>query len=268
MLSERNPTESAVGTSGGPVRESDATPACVSIRSLNVRFGTHTAVRSFDLDVSEQEFVALVGRSGCGKTTILNAVAGLIEPTSGEIQVFGGAPRESSDRFAYMFARDALLPWRTAQRNVELLLELRAVPRKERRARARSMLARVGLEAFATKYPRQLSQGMRQRVALARTWASEPELLLMDEPFAALDAQTATDIRAEFMAEWEARKQGVIFVTHNLREALLLADRVVVIHEGQISQEVTVPFERPRDHKEVRRQPEFDELERSLEQAL
>ena len=213
------------------------------------------ALEEVNLSIPEGQFVALVGASGCGKTTLLNMVAGLIEPTKGELLVDGRIPSVPNLDIGYMFARDALLPWRTARRNVELPLETRGWDRKRRQERAREMLELVGLKGRETQYRLQLSQGMRQRVGLARTLAADPSLLLMDEPFAALDARTKLTLQAEFLRIWEnqeaGRRKTVIFVTHDLQEAVLLADRVIVMlpNPGHVAQDRLIDLPRPRaDH--------------------
>jgi NitT/TauT family transport system ATP-binding protein len=211
------------------------------------------ALDGINLEIPDGQFVALVGASGCGKTTLLNMIAGLVEPSEGEIVVGGKQPTVPNMDVGYMFARDALMPWRTAQRNVELPLETRGRPRKERQARAREMLDMVGLKGRERQYRLQLSQGMRQRVALARTLAPNPSLLLMDEPFAALDARTKLTMQAEFLRIWEEHhgsdgKKTVVFVTHDLQEAVLLADRVIVMlpHPGRIAEDRIIDLPRPR----------------------
>lgn len=226
-------------------------------------------LENFDFECGRGEFVVMVGRSGCGKTTVLNILAGLVQPTGGTVEVLGKSPREARTQVGYMFARDALMPWRRAVQNVELPLERDGVEPGERRRRAEAMLARLGLAGKSALYPWQLSQGMRQRVALARTWVSGPELLLMDEPFAALDAQTKVEARAEFLKIWEERRRSVVFVTHDLSEALLLGDRIVMLATG--GQEVVnleVPFRHPRDVSELPFTREFRELEHELSQKL
>lgn len=210
------------------------------------------------------EFLVLVGRSGCGKTTILNLLSGLLGASEGNVEVLGRTPKSARQDVGYMFARDALMPWRRARSNVELGLELQKLGRAERRQRAEEMLGRLGLGDAADLYPWQLSQGMRQRVALARTWVPGPDLVLMDEPFAALDAQTKISARAEFMRTWEERRPSVVFVTHDLTEALLMGDRVVLLGQGQIELDVKVPFDHPRDVEELVYTEEFRELEREL----
>lgn len=231
------------------------------------------ALERIDLDVAPGQFVAVVGASGCGKTTLLNMVAGLVEPTSGEIVLDGARPKLPNQDVGYMFARDALLPWRTARANVELPLETRGWARDRRRQRAREMLAKVGLEGRERQVRLQLSQGMRQRVALARTLAPDPSLLLMDEPFAALDARTKLVMQQEFLRIWEGgdgrdRTKTVLFVTHDLEEATLLADRVVVMlpNPGRILEDRVIDLPRPRADRltEIR----FDEDFRRIAHGL
>ncbi|WP_433496606.1 ABC transporter ATP-binding protein [Sphaerimonospora sp. CA-214678] len=211
------------------------------------------ALQGVNVEIHAGQFVALVGASGCGKTTMLNMLAGLVRPTHGEVTLAGKAPELPNMDVGYMFARDALLPWRTARKNVELPLETRGWDRGKRQERAREMLELVGLKGRESQYRLQLSQGMRQRVALARTLASDPSLLLMDEPFAALDARTKLTLQAEFLRIWEQRqgsdhRKTVIFVTHDLQEAVLLADRVIVMlpHPGRIAEDRTIDLPRPR----------------------
>lgn len=233
------------------------------------------ALRSVDLDIDDGEFVALVGASGCGKTTILNLIAGLQQPTSGNVLINGRQPVCPNMDLGYMFARDALMPWRTAQGNVESSLEARkGWSRSERRVRAREMLQLVGLEGAEHRYRLQLSQGMRQRVALARTLAPDPPILLMDEPFASVDARTRLQLQTEFLRIWEesistdGHKKTVIFVTHDLQEATLLADRVIVMlpKPGRIAFEKRVDLPRPRARHlhDVMFAEEFHTIHRNL----
>lgn len=233
---------------------------------------TVTALSRVDLEIASGEFVAFVGASGCGKTTLLNVIAGLLRPTAGRVTVAGVELTRPLPTTGYMFARDGLLPWRTIRRNVEVGLEHRNVPKAQRRARTKELLAQVGLAEFASAYPRQLSQGMRQRAALARTLATNPRLLLMDEPFAALDARTKLHIQREFLRIWEAEgaseRQTVVFVTHDLQEALLLADRVVVMlpRPGRVAVDQTIGLPRPRadDLVDIMFTPQFREQFRAL----
>lgn len=220
------------------------------------------ALQDIDLTVKSGEFIALVGPSGCGKTTLLNMIGSLLIPTSGSIRVLGEPAGKIDRRVGYMFARDGLLPWRTAMGNVMLGPEIRNAPRAQRREQARQLLANVGLGGFENAYPSRLSQGMRQRVAIARTLAVRPELILLDEPFAALDAHTRTMVQAEFTRLWEETASTVVMVTHDIAEAVALADRVVVMsgRPGEIIADLAVDFPRPRDIEEIRYTHEFADL--------
>jgi NitT/TauT family transport system ATP-binding protein len=223
-----------------------ATNVCVSFRNLQ-KGQRELAVDSISLDVKRGEFVSLIGPSGCGKTTLINVFAGFVGADSGEV-LTDGVPVHgvNSDHVSMMFARDTLLPWRTARENVALALELKHVDQIEQRSR--ELLAVVGLQDYADFYPSQLSQGMRQRVALARTLAANRGIMLLDEPFAALDAQTKTLVHAEFMRIWEADRKSVVLVTHDLMEAIALSDRVVVMspRPGRIRAEAVIDLPRPR----------------------
>ena len=228
------------------------------------------AVQDIDLAIPAGQFVAVVGPSGCGKTTILNMLAGIIGATRGSVMRHGEEINGPSDDIGYMLARSGLSPWRTARRNVELGLEFRGVPRGERRERAMELLAKLRLEGFADSFPSQLSQGMRQRVAIARTLAIDPDLWLMDEPFGALDAQTRLTVQAEFLELWYETHKTVIFVTHDLEEAVLLADRVVVMtaRPGRIKSDTIVDLARPRVIDELRFDPVFRETEHKIWEEL
>jgi NitT/TauT family transport system ATP-binding protein len=242
----------------------------VSVDFTSGRAGVRRVVSNLSLEIPRGQFVALIGANGCGKTTILNLVSGLVRPTVGDVTVEGEPPRVGRADVGYMFARDALLPWRTALQNVELGLELRGLERRARRERAAAILERLRLAAAVNKYPAELSQGMRQRVALARTWATDPELLLMDEPFAALDAHTRSSVRDQFLDIWdnELQRKTVLFVTHDLTEALLLADRIVTIAHGTIRSDVAVPYGRPRDQRELIMRSEYGNLYDALQRDL
>ena len=256
---------------------SSGAQAPVSLTNVDVEFEipdrpgeTHLAVNNISLDVRPGELLVLVGRSGCGKTTVLNVVAGLIAATRGDVRVMGDPPVEGRKHVSYMFARDALLPWRTARRNVEFALELRRpdIKRRERRARAQELLERLGVGRAANLWPWQLSQGMRQRVALARTWATEPDVLLMDEPFAALDAQTREDVQGIFLDIWSRDRKTAIFVTHDLGEAILLGDRVIVMSDGYKIDEVEIVIPRPRNPATISEEDQYRAVHHRLVAGL
>jgi len=231
---------------------------------------TKLVVEDLTFEVPDGQFIAIVGGSGCGKTTVLNMVAGLVRPTEGliEARVDDEVLTLPSNRLGYMWARDSLLPWRSLQRNVEFGLEVRGMSRAGRRERAARYITMVGLAGSERKFPRQLSHGMRQRGNLARLLATEPEFYLMDEPFSALDAQTKAVMQQEFSQIWESRRRTTVYVTHDLTEAALLADRVLVMGAGYIAYDLVVPFERPRGLDELRFTPEFQKFDRHLWDCL
>lgn len=229
------------------------------------------AVHDINLSIPAGQFVAVVGPSGCGKTTILNMLAGLIRPTRGSVKRHGIEVDGPSRDIGYMLARSALSPWRTARKNVELGLEIRGIPKAERRERAMQLLTNLGLDQFANAFPSQLSQGMNQRVAIARTLAIDPDLWLMDEPFGALDAQTRLTVQGEFVQLWEdAEHKTVIFVTHDLEEAVLLADRVIVMtaRPGRIKSDTMIDLPRPRIIDELRFDERFKDAEHRIWEQL
>jgi NitT/TauT family transport system ATP-binding protein len=205
-------------------------------------------------DVHDKEFVALVGPSGCGKSTVLNMIAGLTPPTGGTIRLDGQPLTGVPPQVGYVFQKDTVFPWRTVIQNVELGLAYRGLPRAEREQRAREAVRLVGLDGFEGAFPATLSGGMRQRVALVRTLVVEPEILLMDEPFGALDTHTKLRLQAQLLALWTGRRQTVVFVTHDLAEAITLADRVIVLtsRPGRVKHVHTVKLPRPRDVIRVR----------------
>ena len=226
------------------------------------------AVQGADLDIPEGAFVSIIGPSGCGKSTLLNVISGLMRPSSGEVYIDGQAVNSIRRDVGYMFARDALMPWRTAQQNVEFGLELRAIPNP--RALAKELLKTVGLEGFENHYRHELSQGMRQRVALARTLATDPDILLMDEPFSALDAQTRMMLQDTFLRIWESRRKTVLLVTHDLIEATLLSDRVAVFtnRPGRIKAIVDIDLPRPRSATALKFDRQFQDLYNRLWEDL
>jgi NitT/TauT family transport system ATP-binding protein len=188
-----------------------------------------TALKELTLDVAKGEFVSIVGPSGCGKSTFLNVLLGLIKPDSGEMQINGSRITGPGQERAMVFQEFGLLPWRTVQANVELGLELKGIEASTRHERAGQLISLVGLTGFEHHYPHELSGGMKQRVGLARALATDPEVLLMDEPFAALDAQTRDLMQAELLQIWDRTKKTVLFVTHSIEEAAYLSDRVIIM---------------------------------------
>ncbi len=261
--------DGAEAPSVGPV---EAFPSqAVGLRGISVRFGEYTAVQGVELGVAEGEFVALVGPTGCGKSTLLNVVAGLLAPSAGEVRIFGQPLTGVNRRAGYLFQQDALLPWKTALDNVALGLLFRGVPPAEARRQARMWLAKVGLEGFEGRFPHQLSGGMKKRVGLAQTLILSPKILLMDEPFSALDIQTRHLMENELLRLWQEDRKSVLFVTHDLEEAIALADRVVVFSAGPASRpigEFPIPLSRPRDVAEVRLTEAFLEVHREIWQLL
>lgn len=255
----------------------DAAPA-VELADVTLIFGGDhpddepvLAVHDINISIPAGQFVAVVGPSGCGKTTILNMLAGLIPATQGSVERHGKAVTGPSRDIGYMLARSALSPWRTARKNVELGLEIRGIPKAERRERSMDLLRKLRLDGFADSFPAQLSQGMNQRVAIARTLAIDPDLWLMDEPFGALDAQTRLTVQAEFVELWENdQHKTVIFVTHDLEEAVLLADRVIVMtaRPGRIKSDTLVELPRPRHIDELRFDDAFKDAEHRIWEEL
>jgi NitT/TauT family transport system ATP-binding protein len=237
------------------------TGARVAAHSLGRRFespsGSIEAIRDVSLTIEPGEFCCIVGPSGCGKSTFLRLAAGLESPTSGTLDITRADRRPPTN--AVVFQGRSLYPWLTLRDNVIYGLRLRGVPNAERQRTAESLLATVGLSKFALSYPHQVSEGMRQRVAIARALAVDPDLLLMDEPFGALDEQTRYLLQEELIRIWTQTGKSVIFVTHSIDEAILLADKVVVMtaQPGTVRDVIEIPFERPRSHVEVRSHPEF-----------
>jgi NitT/TauT family transport system ATP-binding protein len=229
--------------------------------------GIYTAVRDINLAVPAGKFVSVVGPTGCGKSTLLNAAAGLAPPSEGSVRVFG-EPLQGLNKWAsYMFQQDALLPWRTVLDNVTLGPRVRGVPKDEREQLGREWLERVGLGPFASAYPHQLSGGMRKRVAVAQSWIVDPDFILMDEPFSALDVQTRQLMEGQLLDLWTDSGKTVVFVTHDLDEAIGLADEVVLLSAGPASRIVgTYPVElpRPRDLMDIRTTPEFIDIYRTI----
>jgi NitT/TauT family transport system ATP-binding protein len=248
--------------------------AAIELSGATKRFrsarGVHTAVRDLDLTVAAGEFVAVVGPTGCGKSTTLSLVSGLEPPSKGHVLVHGAPVTGIPSGVGYMFQHDAVLPWRTVLDNVSTGPRYRGAPRREAREQARDWVARVGLEGFEGYYPHQLSGGMRKRVALAQTLVNQPTVLLMDEPFSALDVQTRGLMQDELLRLWSGSGAAVVFVTHDLEEAVVLADRVVVMTAGPATIKGTfaVPLDRPRDAEEVRLTAGFLDIYREVWESL
>ena len=247
----------------------------IALRHATKRFpGTggepHTAVRDLTFEVAAGEFVAVVGPTGCGKSTTLSLVSGLEPASSGEVHVNGEPVRGIPAGVGYMFQSDAVLPWRSVVDNVAAGPRFRGVAKEQARAQAMVWVERVGLSAFAKYYPHQLSGGMRKRVALAQTLVNEPQIMLMDEPFSALDVQTRALMQDELLRLWAGTGAAVVFVTHDLEEAIALADRVVVMTSSPATVKAIfdVPLPRPRDVEEIRLTPAFIEAYREVWQSL
>ena len=227
----------------------------------------YTAVAGVSLNVGAGEFVSVVGPTGCGKSTLLNVGAGLLQPSSGSVSVFGQPLLGINARAGYMFQAESLMPWRTALGNVMAGLEFRGTPPDQAHALAEGWLRRVGLGAFGDRYPHQMSGGMRKRASLAQTLVLDPDIILMDEPFSALDIQTRQLMENELLALWQSKKKAVLFITHDLDEAIALSDRVVVLSAGPASHpigEFTVDLPRPRDVAEVRTTHQFIALHQAI----
>lgn len=224
------------------------------------------------LNIDDEEFVVIVGPSGCGKTTFLKMIDGQIEPSAGEIRINDQPVTGPIPEVAMVFQSFQLLPWRTVIKNVELGLEIQNVPENQRREQAQKWINLVGLDGFEDSYPSDLSGGMQQRVGLARALAVDPEILLMDEPFGALDAQTKDKMQTELLQLWEQEQKTVVFITHDISEAIYLADRVLVMSQkpATISKEIDIPFSRPRaGHRvEIESDNRFGEIERELRSEL
>ncbi|UUC95331.1 ABC transporter ATP-binding protein [Comamonas sp. C11] len=236
----------------------------VAVDGLHLSFdGNNPVLADISLNIAEGEFVSLVGPSGCGKTTLLNLCAGLVESTgSGSIKVMGSPPRSGNPQIGYMLARDSLLPWCSALENAAFGSKVRGQTKKQSLERARKMLAEVGLAEHANALPKALSHGMRQRTALARTFALDAPLLLMDEPFGALDAQTKLQLQDLLLCLCHQHRQTALFVTHDLAEAVAVSDRVIVMSSrpGRIIADVPIDLPRPRSIRELQKSPRFHEL--------
>ena len=250
--------------------------AAVRLDGVTIAFrvaggSAYTAVERASLAVADGEFVAIVGPTGCGKSTLLNVAAGLIAPAGGSVMVFGHPLTGLNREAGYLFQAEALFPWKTAIENVAIGLETAGTPKGEARTRAHAWLKRVGLSAFGERYPHMLSGGQRKRIGLAQVLIRDPKILLMDEPFGPLDAQTRQIMGNLLLDLWSADRKAVLFVTHDLEEAIALSDRVVIMSAGPAARIIgdwRVPLSRPRDISEVKLDPAFHDLHREIWQML
>lgn len=231
------------------------------VKKYNTRNGEMIALNGANLDIKENEFICVIGPSGCGKSTLLNIIAGLLDPTEGEVIVDGKKVEGTGIDRGVVFQQYALFPWLTVTKNVQFGLKLKGVPKEERERIAEKYIKMVGLEKFVNAYPKELSGGMKQRVAIARAYAVNPSVLLMDEPFGALDAQTRTQLQTELLKTWEEENKTCFFVTHDIEEAIVLATRVVIMsaRPGRIKEIIDIDIPYPRD-QETKMSARFTEL--------
>ena len=229
------------------------------------RNGKTIALNGVSLDIKENEFICVVGPSGCGKSTLLNIIAGLLEPTSGTVTLDGKVIEGTGVERGVVFQQYALFPWRTVLKNVMFPLEMKKVPKAEAEAIARKYIKSVGLEGFEKSFPKELSGGMKQRVAIARAYAANPEVLLLDEPFGALDAQTRVQLQSELLETWEKEKKTCFFITHDVDEAVILAQRVIIMsaRPGRIKKIVDIDIPYPRTQA-TKTDPRFLELKSEI----
>ena len=233
--------------------------------------GVYTATEDVSFSIGDGEFVSVVGPTGCGKSTLLNAAAGLLKPAAGRVLIYGEALNGINHRAGYMFQAESLMPWATAIDNVMMSLKFRGVPENEAREAGFDWLERVGLERFADRYPHELSGGMRKRVAMAQTMIADPDILLMDESFSALDIQTRQLMENELLELWQAKKKAVLFITHDLDEAIAMSDRVVVMSAGPASHPLgsfPIAIPRPRNVAEIRTRADFNECYSAIWEVL
>lgn len=266
-LDTMQPDQSAVGQS---IEQPGADTPALGLYNVECVFpargnpgGTYTAVADTTIEIAKGEFVSIVGPTGCGKSTLLNVSSGLLQPSSGSINVFGEPLKGINRDAGYMFQAESLMPWRTALENVMVGLEFHKADKKERRELAIEWLARVGLAGFEDRYPHHLSGGMRKRVALAQMLIMNPKIMLMDEPFSALDIQTRQLMENELLDLWQADRKSVMFITHDLEEAIALSDRVIVLSTGPGTHpigEFVIDLPRPRDVADIRHLDAFNKL--------
>lgn len=261
----------AVVKTAFPAGNSDQAKSMVSLDAVTMAFGGYVAVQDVNLKVSDGEFLAIVGPTGCGKSTILNAVAGLLKPASGTVSIDGQPVRGIQNDIGYLFQQDALLPWKTAIENVELGPMFKGVGAADRREQSMRWLAKVGLKGFEHRYPHQLSGGQRKRVQMAQALITGPKVILMDEPFSALDIHTRHLMQNELLRLWQEERRAVVMITHDLEEAIALGDRVVVLAAGPRSRVIDsfpVDLQRPRDVAEIKLDPRFMDLYRNIWSSL
>ncbi len=235
------------------------------VKKFNGRNGEMVALNGVTLDIHDNEFICVVGPSGCGKSTLLNIIAGLLEPTSGEVYCDGKLVEGTGTDRGVVFQQYALFPWLTVKKNVRFALEMRGIKGKEADELAMKYLEKVDLVKFADHYPKELSGGMKQRVAIARAYAADPQVLLMDEPFGALDAQTRTQLQSELLETWENDKKTCFFITHDVDEAIILAQKVIVMsaRPGRVKAIIDIDIPYPRD-QETKMSPRFLELKNEI----
>ena len=242
-------------------------PPAVKLDNVSVVFSNFTAVKKADLEVPAGQFLAIVGPTGCGKSTLLNVAAGLLPPAHGTCEIFGHPLSGINHEAGYLFQSDSLMPWKTAIDNIAIGLEIRGIKRQDALNQSREWLARVGLQSFGNRYPHQLSGGQRKRIGLAQVLILNPKLILMDEPFGPLDAQTRVLMGDLLLKLWSRDRKAVMFVTHDLEEAITLADRVIIISAGPASHvkgDYLINLPRPRNLQEIRLTTEFAEIHRTL----
>ena len=244
--------------------------ANVTITNVRKAFGSTEILHGVSVDIEDGEFVILVGPSGCGKSTLLDILAGLAQPTSGAVYIDGKKVTGPALDRGIVLQGYALFPWRTVRQNVEFGLEIKKVPKQERAAISDHFIHLVGLDGFADRFPHELSGGMKQRVAIARALAYDPEVLLMDEPFAAVDAQTRESLQDELLRIWEATGKTILFVTHSIEEAVFLGDRVAVLtpNPGTLREIVKIDLPRPRHNSDTRSSAEFGWIRRKIWELL
>ena len=245
--------------------------AMVTIEGVTMAFGAFVAVQDVNLNVGDGEFLSIVGPTGCGKSTILNAIAGLLKPAKGQVSIDGIPVNGVQNNIGYLFQQDALLPWKTAYQNVELGLMFRGVAEEQRRPKVMAWLEKVGLKGFENRFPHMLSGGQRKRVQMAQALITEPKVILMDEPFSALDIHTRHLMQNELLRLWQEDRRAVVMITHDLEEAIALGDRVVVLAAGpksRVIESFPVDLDRPRDVAEIKLDPKFMTLYRDIWASL